>query len=495
MDKVIAGMSPERALRREIARAQLERLESVRSKRAGYEGAKAGGRQVWTSSGNSANTELDSALVRLRARSRDLVRNNPYATRAISSLAGNSIGTGFMAKLPKNLRPYWKNWTEYADADGQLDYYGLQHLIARTVFESGECLVRHRQRLPSDGFEIPLQLQVMEPDFIDDSKNGEVTGGGWMWNGIEFNAIGQRVAYWLFPEHPGDVAMFRRRTMESKRVPAEYIQHIYEKLRPGQGRGVPRLASSMLRMRDLDDYEEAELVRKGFEACFAAFVVGSEGNQPLAQLEPAGENGKRIETVSAGMVAYLNGSQDVKFGQPAPMGGYGEYTSVHLHAAAAGAGVTYEAMTGDLSQINFTSHRAGLLEFRRMVEVWQWLTFVPMHGTRTVRAWEQQARIAGKIRSKEPILIDWTPPKWDWVDPKKEVGAVREEIAGGLASLSEKLRSRGFDPDTVYAEIGTDVKALAEAADIPRELVFKILFQSGGQLPAPAEPVTPDAED
>lgn len=484
LDKLIAGMAPERALRRELARAQLERLASLHGRR-GYEGAKIGGRQVWTSASSSANTEIEGALVRLRARSHDLVRNNPHASRAIASLVGNSIGTGFMVKLPKNLRPYWNNWTEYCDADGQLDYYGLQNLIGRTTYEAGECLVRLRQRLPSDGYEIPLQLQVLEPDYIDDSKNGEVSGGGWVWNGIQFNALGQRTGYWLFPEHPGDVAMFRRRSLESKFVPAEYVQHIYEKLRPGQARGVPRLASAMMRMRDLDDYEEAELVRKGFEACFGAFVIGGDSNRPLAQLEQDPQSGKRIETVSAGMVAYLNSGEDVKFGQPSAMGGYGEYTRAHLQAIAAGTGVTYEAMTGDLSQVNFTSHRAGLLEFRRLIECWQWLTFVPMHGNPTVRAWERQARIAGKIRGAAPIQIGWTPPKWDWVDPKKEVGAVRDEIAGGLSSLSEKLRARGFDPETVYAEIGSDVKALAEAAGIPREVVFKILFQADGAAAAP----------
>lgn len=487
LDKLIADVSPQRAVRRELARAQLRRLELL-SKRSGYEGAKKNGRVVWGAGGGSANAEIGSALSQLRDRSRDLVRNNPYAASAISSLVGSAIGTGFMLKLPKQVAPYWKNWVEYADADGQLDYYGLQSLIGRTAYESGECLVRHRLRDPSDGLEIPLQLQVLEPDYLDPTKQGELKNGGWIWGGIEFNAIGQRAAFWLFPEHPGEVASFRRKSMESKRVPAEYIQHIYQKLRPGQARGVPRLASSMLRIRDLDDYEEAELVRKGYEACFAAFVTG-DGQSTLA---PAtfDSSGKRVETLSAGMIAYLEDGQDVKFGQPAPMGGYGEYTSTHLHAIAAGAGVTYEQLTGDMTKVNFSSARVALIEFRRLIEVWQWLTFVPMHGTRTVRAWEQAARVAGKVRGREPLKIEWTPPKWDYIDPGKEVAATRDEISGGLASLSEKLRARGYDPDTVYAEIGQDVSALSEAAGIPRELVFQILFQPK-TLPAPATPADP----
>lgn len=479
LDTLIAEISPERAVRRQLARSQLARLDALQKRSGygnGYEGAKTGGRLSWNSGNGSANTEISGSLTRLRARSRDLVRNNPYAAKAINSLAGNAIGTGFALKLPKPVMPLWKNWTEYADADGQLDYYGLQNLIARTAFESGECLVRSRIRLPEDGFEIPLQLQVLEPDYLDNTKTGDLTNGGWIWGGIEFSPLGQRAAYWLYPEHPGEVAAFRRKTFESKRVPAEYVQHIYEKQRPGQARGVPRLAASMLRLRDLDDYEEAELVRKGYEACFAAIVIGKDGSKTLGQSAVDPATGKRVESLEAGMIAYMDDATDVRFGQGSPMGGYGEYTSSHLHAIATGVGVTYEQMTGDLSGVNFSSIRAGMIEYRRLIEVWQWLTFVPMHGTPTVRAWEQVARIAGKVRGK-PMPIAWTPPKWDYVDPTKEVAATRDEIAGGLSSLSEKLRARGYDPDAVFTEIGTDVQALASAAGIPKELVFQILFQ------------------
>lgn len=501
IDRLVENLAPERAVQRQLARSQLAQLAALAARRAaheirraGYEGAKLGGRISWTAGAGSANAEIGTSLGRLRARSRDLVRNNPMAARAIQSLAGNAIGTGFMLKLPKAVQPYWQAWTEYADADGELDYYGLQNLIARAVFESGECLVRLRQRLPSDGLEIPLQLQVLEPDHLDDAKSGGLPNGGWIWGGIEFDALGRRAAYWLFPEHPGEVASFRRKSFESKRVPAEYVQHIYEKQRPGQARGVPRLAASMLRLRDLDDYEEAELVRKGYEACFMAIVIGKDGNRTLGQAAVDPQTGKRVESITAGMIAYMDDAQDVRFGQPSPMGGYAEYTRSHLHAIAAGAGTTYEQMTGDLSQVNFSSARVGLIEFRRLIEVWQWLTFVPMHGTRAVRAWEQAARVAGKVRGK-PLPLQWTPPKWDYVDPGKEVAATRDEIAGGLASLSEKLRARGFDPEAVFAEIGTDVQALSEAAGIPRELVFQILFQPKGPAPAAPEPKQPQPGD
>ena len=77
------------------------------------------------------------------------------------------------------------------------------------------------------------------------------------------------------------------------------------------------------------------------------------------------------------MIEYLAPGKDVKFATPSASGGYAEYMRVQLHAIAAGVGLTYELLTGDLSQVNYSSIRAGLLEFRRRMEALQWQLLVP----------------------------------------------------------------------------------------------------------------------
>jgi lambda family phage portal protein len=149
---------------------------------------------------------------------------------------------------------------------------------------------------------------------------------------------------------------------------------------------VPRLASSLMKLRDLDEYEEAELVRKKIEACFAAFVTTGDGSRTLApSTTDTGSDGKvtRTETVSPGMIEYLRPGEEVTFGSPANSAGYGDYTRTQLHAIAAGAGVTYEQLTGDFSQVNYSSARAGMLEFRELVEIFRWIYFVPMACSRS----------------------------------------------------------------------------------------------------------------
>lgn len=456
LDKVIGYISPSTGLKRARARAALQLVERS------YDGAKTGRRTSgWTTGGTSANAEIAPALTLLRSRSRDLVRNNPYAAKAINSLVSNAIGIGITPTLSDG-QDLWTKWATECDADGQLDLYGLQMLAARTVRESGECLVRLRYRLPGDGLSVPLQIQVLEPDYLDNTRYESLPNGGWIQNGIEYDAIGRRAAYWLYKQHPGEQSPSMNGLL-SYRVDAKDILHIYEKTRPGQSRGVPVLAPSMLKMRDLDDYEEAELVRKGIEACFAAFVTSD--NEGLTVGDPSAESGntgRRLENLSAGMIQYLKPGENVAFGAPGAVQGYNEYIRTQLHAIAAGAGITYEQLTGDLSQVNYSSIRAGTLEFRRMVEQWQWLTFIPMFCQPLMRAWLDAAVLAGKLK-KADVSVNWTTTRFDWVDPVRDVTGELMEIAAGLKPWSEAVRGRGYDPKANIAEIKTEQQAFKDA--------------------------------
>lgn len=452
LDKAIGWVSPQKGFERTRLRAAMQAMR-------GYDGAKAGRRTSgWTTAGTSANAEIGPAANMLRERVRDLARNSPYIARGMDSLVANLIGSGISPATPdKAAKALWPQFVRQCDADGQLDFYGLQALVARTAKESGECLVRLRPRRPSDGLAVPLQLQVLEPDYLDSLKTGPVDAGFCI-QGVEFNSLGQRAAYWLYPQHPGDVAQLGK-GMTSKRIPADEIIHIYRKTRPGQVRGVPDMASVVLTMRDLDDYEEAELVRKKIEACFTAFVTSPEGQDatPLGQASTV--NGQRVESFEPGMIEYLSSGQDVKFGNPSAAGGYGEYVRARLHAVAAGMGITYEMLTGDLSQVNFSSIRAGQGEFRRAAEQWQWQTFVPMFCEPVWQAFVRAAFMAGKLK-KDQIPVEWSAPRWDYVNPLDDVKADKEAVAGGLMSLSEALRRRGYEPASVFAEMAEDVRML-----------------------------------
>lgn len=460
LDNFIGVFSPQAKLNRLRVRRALEIME-----KRGYDGAKTGRRTSgWTAPSTSANSEIAPSLIKLRDRSRDLVRNNPYASKALRVLVSNTIGTGIMPSIGnKAVVKLWDKWINESDADGQLDFYGLQRLIARTIFESGECLIRFRYRRPEDGLSVPLQIQVLEPDYLDSLKFENLKNGGYIQYGIEYDAIGRRVAYWLYKEHPGESSP-KFTGLQSYRVPAEDIIHIYEKLRPGQARGVPIFAPAMITTNDLDEYEEATLVRKAAEACITAVVETDDENTALGQVSTEAGSIRKLEELSPGMVEYLATGEKITFNNPPASTGYAEYVSARLHAIAAGIGITYQQMTGDLSQANYSSMRAGTLDFRREVEQFQWLTFIPMFCRMVMSTWLNTAAISSSIKST--IETDWTTPRWDWVDPLKDVRSETEELNTSRKSFSEAARERGYTPEKLVEEIAKD-RAMFEKAGIP----------------------------
>jgi lambda family phage portal protein len=487
LDRAIGWIAPHRALQRESARVALGRVRD-------YQAAKAGRRTSgWTTAGTSANAEIAPALATLRARSREQIRNNPYARIAIRKLATKTVGTGIVARhTNKRAAALWKDWAPRADFDEHFDFYGLQNLIANGIFESGEVLIR--RHLDRSGSGVPLRLQVLEPDYLDSSKHGPMPGGNYAIAGVEIDTSGRRVAYHLYRQHPGDNLIIKH-AFESVRVPAADIIHLYEKDRPGQLRGIPRLSTSLMKLRDLDDYEDAELVRKKIEACFAAFVTTSDNNRVLANAQTETNSDgvtTRTETLAPGLIEYLRPGETITFGTPSSSSGYGEYTRTQLHAIAVGAGVTYQQLTGDLTSVNLSSIRAGMIDFNEMMDQFRWLNFIPIVCAR-VNAWFIEAAYLANLNRSQDATVLWTPPKRQWVDPIKEVEAARMERMAGMESLSEQIRQKGDDPAEKFAEIAAEnaqLKALGIVIDT--DPAHKLAVDTAK---AEAAATTPDAGD
>jgi lambda family phage portal protein len=451
LDRIIAGVAPERALKRAQARRALDVL-------AHYDAA-TGGRR--TKSWRPSPSDADAAGAR-RARlayiTRDMIRNTPFATRAQQVIANNVIGDGIIPKIigtqaqrRRGLDLIERHFdTTAIDADGVQNLYGLQRLAMNCVVESGEVLIRRRMRRASDGLPLPFQIQVLEPDYLDDTKDGTTVSGNIIRDGIEYDFIGRRVAYHLFDEHPGGMPMrtFGLRT-QSRRVDASEVLHVYRVDRPGQRRGMPWFANIAINLQDLADHQDAELMRQKIAACFAVFRVSPE----LAENEITNPMGA---TIRPGAVYDLSPGEDVRFGQPPGTDGFEEFNRVVLRSVAAGLGLTYEALSGDLSGVNFSSARMGRMEMDRNVSSWQWTMMVPQM-CQPLSRWFTEAWMmeAGDPRLAD-LKIEWTPPHRNLVDPAREIPALREKVRAGFASRQSVVRSLGYDPERLMEEIIQD---------------------------------------
>ena len=447
LDRAIAWVAPTWGVRRIRNRAAANVLLS-------YDGARRDRRTGgWTTAGPSADAEIGPDLVTLRDRSRDLVRNNPYAAAAVDELVAQCVGTGITAQ-PKNprLAEAWKFWIDECDAYGQQDLYGLEQLVVRTIFESGECLIRRRPRQSGDGLQIPMQIQVLEPDYLDHNRTGK-NGGNRVIQGVEFDPIGRRVAYWMFGDHPGDNTSFSRFTSESHRVPADGVLHIYDKRRT-QVRGVPKLAPVIMSLRDLDEYFEAAIVKKKIEACFSALITQNEGPD-INPVGPVATNseGQLEESMEPGMIRYLRPGEDVKFGAPGGQGdGYREFMRDLQCRIASGIGITYEQLTGDLSNVNYSSYRAGHLSFRTKIDQFRWLCLVPMF-LNPVYQWFVNYAVASGFNAPLDYSVEWSMPGFASVDPEKDARALMTKIRNGITTWPQAIGEEGYDPEEQLKEI------------------------------------------
>lgn len=437
-----------------------------------YDAARQGGRMTgWHRPQTSASTEIQSALPFLRASSRDLVRNSPHASRAVRVLASHIAGTGLRPRamiespdlntreaLARITRDQWERFVENCDAEGQLDWYGQQRLVARTVAEGGEAL---RLWIPvADSGRLFWRCRVIEGDYLDHLRNAVLPNGGRIVQGVEFDAMGRRVAYHLHEHHPGDRYMPSGLLHNLRRVPAEFVDHIYEVLRPGQVRGVSWFAPVATVMRDLDDLAEAEVVRKKLEACIAMVITNAndDNGAVVGGLNPARDDsghvlktasGDVLERMQPGIIAEAPVGWSVEFNAPQASPGLVEHMTERLHAVAAGVGVTYMQMTGDAARANYSSMREGRIEFNRLVDTWQADLMLQQSGRPAWRRVMQAAQVNGDLRVAQIPRASYVPPKRPWVDPQKDGRAAIEQLEAGILNPLAVIEETGMTPEEV----------------------------------------------
>lgn len=490
LDRIVGYLSPVAGLRRQAARRSLLSLRA-------YEGASIRDGWIPRRAGASPDADHIADARMLRNRARSLVQNNPYARKALDSLVSNVVGEGIIPEsrartkgLRRQIDSLWASWVQECDADGKLDFDGLTALAYRAMEQDGEVLIRLRPRRPEDGLTVPLQLQVLEIDYLDSSRNDDRTVSG-----IERDALGRVVAYWLHDHHPGDSAgLVSFIGTGSTRVPADRVIHLYAIERPGQSRGITRFAAAIARLRDLAIYEDAELARKQNESLFAVIVSGDASEfaipaagESLAAAQARANQLGDLGELRGGAIFSANG-QHVTVAAPAATAGYSETIRAHLYAIAAACGVTYEMLTGDLSQVNFSSSRIGQMEFRRMADQRRWQVLIPVMLERIWRAFVGAAYTSGAIPD-EDAAVEWTVPRWQYIQPDREVRADLDEIRGGLSSISEKLRQRGYQPESVFRELGEDFRALEKVGALDALEFF------GGGRSGTARPGSADDSD
>lgn len=500
LERLLSQVAPRYALRRLQSRMALDTIRR-------YYDAAGGGRRTegWRRVSGDGNAAAERGRG-LRDTARDLVRNNPWAKSAVSTIVDHVIGWGIEPALPAQgqFGQVWKQWagTPLCDAERRRNLNGLARQVLETVVTSGECLVRRRVRDVEDGLPIPLNLQVLEPDHLDETKEGPLPNGGHIVQGVEYSPIGEVVAYWLFRIHPGAQGRLGPASQfgTSSRVPAEEIAHIGDLSRPGQSRGVSWFAPVMLRLKDLDDYEDAALMKQKVAACLSVLFTDATGDG--AGLGTTDDTvTPALDRLQPGLIARIPAGNTATVVDPPSVGEHGPYTETVLRGIATGLGISYEDLTGDYTNMPFSAARMSRIRHYSRVHCWQWDLMIPQFYNK-VWQWAVQLAPLGPAAQRAVVpagyLPEWTPPPMPMLDPTQEGQAYQRNIRSGLMSLSEAHRELGYSRDAVLKEMSEDWQAIDRLGLIidsdPRKTTQAGQLQ-GDALPEEPAPVASPATD
>jgi len=419
----------------------------------------------WIAESTSINKDLRLQSKPLRARARDLEQNNDYAYKYLNLAELNTVGEHGIrmqskartsrgkldTRVNRIIEREFAKWQRHENCtlDGRLDWVELQRLVIRTCARDGEVLIRF---VRNNG----LKLAVYDGDFLDNELNRPATDTqNQILQGIEMDRAGKPVAYHLFKTNPTELPSFfgMRAHNEYERVPAENILHIFKSDRPNQIRGASWMASVMIHLLMLNRYERAEMSAAEFAAKKIGFYKTPTGDW-LEKDEEATDYGLPTNINGLGMIELPDGVDMSMLDPNHPVSAYSDFVSGVLRGIATGLGVTYHALSGDLTQVNFSSIRAGTIEERdRWKAVQQWL-ISRLHRP-VFEMW---------LRENLPTLglgdndfdrlsdVTWQPRGWTWVDPVKDMQAHQMAYAMGITSLTDMAGAQGKDLEEVFEQ-------------------------------------------
>lgn len=458
----------------------------------------------WVSSGNSADAEVSSGLVRLRNRCRQLVRDSDYARAAIRAIRSNVIGSGIklqaQAKMQRGggrldqaindeIESGWATWgrADSCHTAGRMSFLELQRMLIGAMAESGEVFVR-MVRQPFGRSKVPFALEILEADLLDENKHGLPPNGDEWRMGIRVDSWGRPVEYAFLSRHPGDLhggsAGVRHRM-----IPASEVLHLGILERPGQTRAVPWLAASIKQLHHLAGYQEAEVVRARAGSSLMAFITSPEGEISMGDDV---EGDERVSDFAPGKFAYLAPGESVTVPDlQAPDGQFEPFLKAMLRSMAAGTGVPFTSLSANYSESNYSSSRLELLDARENWKAMQQY-MIDAFLTPVFEAWLDAAVLSGELQLPGYELAPdryraarWMPRAWSWIDPAKEVNAYKEAVRCGFKTQAEVVAEQGGDLEELL---------LSRQAEVQRADELDLIFDSDpSKVSAPGSvPVQPD---
>ena len=441
----------------------------------------------WTVESSAIDYYLLNDLRSLRARSRELCRQNEFALNFLRAMRRNVIGPKGVNVQPDVTRQSgetdsmacdalaaaWKDWGDnrHCDISGRLTWLEIQNLLIYTAAQDGEFLIRKHKGKGKHGY----ALEILDPARLDDrTKWGHISahGGNEIRLGVEYNADQKPVAYWIRERVAH--TLFTYDGGRVLRVPADQIIHGYLNNYPDQSRGIPWLHSALQTGKRLDMYENAAMsaAQAGAMAAFALVNKdGLPGDDPYTgdeSADPSDDNADSWLNLQSGQVVDFGDKTVVPLDPAYPREMYGPFVKSNLRRFASGVGLSYATLSSDLEGVNYSSIRAGVLEDREeFMTLQSWFiarVVLPVYLDFVMYSiMAGQVMIGGMVPARPTSHYQHARcqgRRWSWVDPQKDMTAAEAGVALATRSRSSIIRESGGEPDQVFNEIADEQKKM-----------------------------------
>ncbi len=442
----------------------------------------------WLQALRSKDQEIRKDALALRSNSRRLANNNPYMKRYLRALGSHVVGpvgftlqSEFTTKAKSRRDPYagkneaaFERWGKKGSCTvcGNYSWLGATRLFVRTMALDGECFVRLVRGFPNA---YGLALQFLDADLLDHTYTVE---GGQGHNaivmGIEIDSNNRPVAY-----HFTDPGSSRSNYPRGKRVriPASDIIHGIDPERANQTRGVPWAASVMYLISMLGHYWEAEVAAARHESERIAFIKSpngtlEEGDEDSENFNPGVDPLLAAQQMPSSTGIYYQGvpaGTDIEIPDAKhPTTAFADFSKAMLKGIASGLGVSYAALSSDLTEVSFSSIRTGTLEDREYYRELQGLVIETL-CERVYNEFIYMAVLKGALTMPPGATIEtfsahtWEPRGWDWVDPKNDAAAKIESVNNCLDTRQRILAERGLNFEDVVAQLKKETEAIKAA--------------------------------
>jgi lambda family phage portal protein len=293
-----------------------------------------------------------------------------------------------------------------------------------------------------------LKLQVLNPEQLDRSNNRDLPNGGRITAGVEEDAEGKNVAYWILPDPPDQAFAAYA---PAQRFPAADIIHIFEKKFPGQRRGISELTPVLTRIAEAHKLSDARLARANTSALFGGFITDASGTAFGDAIARPPEADLSLEP---GSLRVLPVGTSITFPNMPDDGNAGELMKAMLHEICAGVGMPYTLITGQLQETSYSSGKLGMESFKRRIKAIRASMLVP-------QLFEPLHRRLSLLRALNglPARFDeasYLLPDFASLEPLKETEADVLAINSGLRSRAEVIAARGRNISEIDAELAAD---------------------------------------